>query len=77
MARALFETWRDSHRSTPLRLLGMGVSGLEDAGAGETAVGDRIDSRGDKDIDRVFDRINRRYGESKIVHGQTLRRKKP
>jgi DNA polymerase-4 len=77
MARALFETWRESHRSTPLRLLGMGVSGLEQAGAGETAVGDRIDSRGEEDIDRVFDRINRRYGESKIVHGQTLRRKKP
>ncbi|RPH96976.1 MAG: DNA polymerase IV [Lysobacterales bacterium] len=75
MARALFETWRESHRSTPLRLLGMGVSGLEDADTGEAA-GDRLDSRGERDIDRVFDRINRRYGESKIVHGQTLRRKK-
>jgi DNA polymerase-4 len=75
MARALFETWRESHRSTPLRLLGMGVSGLEDAGTGEAA-GDRLDSRGERDIDRVFDQINSRYGESKIVHGQTLRRKK-
>jgi hypothetical protein len=54
----------------------MGVSGLEDAGTGEAA-GDRLDSRGEGDIDRVFDRINSRYGESKIVHGQTLRRKKP
>jgi DNA polymerase-4 len=75
MARALFETWRDSHRSTPLRLLGMGVSGLEDAGTGEAA-GDRLDSRGERDIDRVFDQITRRYGASGLVHGQTLRRKK-
>jgi DNA polymerase-4 len=77
MARALFETWRDSHRSTPLRLLGMGVSGLEPAGVGEAAVGDRLDSHGEKAIDRVFDQINRRYGEAGIVHAQTLRRKKP
>lgn len=75
MARALFETWRESHRNTPLRLLGMGVSGLEDAGTGEAA-GDRIDSHGERDIDRVFDRINSRFGASGLVHGQTLRRKK-
>lgn len=76
MARALFETWRDSHRNTPLRLLGMGVSGLEDAATG-AAAGDRLDSRGECDIDRVADQINSRYGASGLVHGQTLRRKKP
>jgi DNA polymerase IV len=75
MARALLETWRDSHRNTPLRLLGVGVSGLEIADTG-AAAGDRADSRGERDIDRVFDQINSRYGESRIVHGQTLRRKK-
>ena len=75
MARALFETWRDSHRNTPLRLLGMGVSGLEDAATGEAA-GDRLDSRGERDIDRLTDQINSRYGASGLVHGQTLRRKK-
>ncbi|MGK2927114.1 MAG: DNA polymerase IV [Lysobacterales bacterium] len=76
MARALFETWRESHGNTPLRLLGMGVSGLEDAATG-AAAGDRLDSRGERDIDRVFDQINSRYGAAGLVHGQTLRRKKP
>ena len=76
MARALFENWRESHRATPVRLLGMGVSGLEDALPSADSAGDRLDSRGEERIDRVFDDINRRYGDAGIVHGQTLRRKK-
>jgi DNA polymerase-4 len=76
MARALFENWRASHRATPIRLLGVGAAGLEPANTGEQAVGDRRDSRAERDIDRVFDDINRRYGEAGIVHGQVLRRKK-
>jgi DNA polymerase-4 len=76
MARALFENWRDAHRATPLRLLGMGVSGLEDAGSGKQTVGDQLDSRGEQDVDRVSDQINKRYGGGKLVHAQTLRRKK-
>ncbi len=76
MARALFENWRASHRATPIRLLGVGAAGLEPANAGEQAVGDQRDSRAERDIDRVFDDINRRYGEAGIVHGQVLRRKK-
>jgi DNA polymerase-4 len=77
MARALFENWRESHRTTPVRLLGMGVTGLEEAESSDHDTGDRLDSRGEQEIDRVFDSINRRYGEARIVHGQTLRRKKP
>lgn len=77
MARALFETWRESHRTTSVRLLGMGVSGLEEENSAEQSQGDRLDSVGEQSIDQVFDRINRRYGDAKIVHGQTLRRKKP
>ena len=76
MARALFENWRESHRTTPVRLLGVGVTGLEEAESSDHDTGDRIDSRGEQEIDRVFDSINRRYGEARIVHGQTLRRKK-
>ena len=37
MARALFENWRESHRTTPVRLLGMGVTGLEEADSPITA----------------------------------------
>jgi DNA polymerase-4 len=76
MARALFEKWRDGHRTTAVRLLGMGVCGLEDAEASDHDAGDRLDSSGEQTIDRVFDSINQRYGDAKIVHGQTLRRKK-
>jgi len=76
MARALFENWRENHRTTAIRLLGMGVSGLEDAQSPAGSAGDNLDSRGEREIDRVFDSINQRYGDAKIVHGQTLRRKK-
>jgi len=76
MARALFEKWRESHKTTAVRLLGMGVTGLEDADSRDHDTGDRLDSSSDQEIDRVFDSINQRYGEAKIVHGQTLRRKK-
>jgi DNA polymerase-4 len=76
MARALFENWRAGHRATPIRLLGMGVSGLEPANAGEQSQGDQSDSRAERDIDRVFDEINRRYGDAGVVHGQVLRRKR-
>jgi len=76
MARALFETWRVKHLTTPVRLLGMGVSGLETLQQDENARGDQLDSRGDENLDKVFDRINQRYGEAKIVHGLALPRKK-
>jgi DNA polymerase-4 len=77
MARALFENWRSDHRTTPLRLLGVGVTGLEPGGSGARAVGDNLDSRGEQDIDRVVDQINRRFGAAGLSHAQTLRRKKP
>lgn len=76
MARALFETWRAEHRTTALRLLGMGVSGLEPESFEGKARGDQLDSRSEKSLDRVLDRINQRYGDSKIVHGLSLRRPK-
>jgi DNA polymerase-4 len=75
MARALFEKWRASHRSTPIRLIGVGVTGLEPANAGEESAGDLADSREEQNIDRVADEINRRYGGAGIVHAQTLKRR--
>ncbi len=76
MARALFENWRESHKTTPVRLLGMGVSGLEKTHAADHLAGDLVDSRSEQALDRVFDSINERWGEARIVHGQTLRTKK-
>jgi DNA polymerase-4 len=75
MARALFEKWRASHASTPVRLLGMGVSGLEDAGEQAWDLGDQVDSSADQRLDRVFDDINARFGDSVIAHGRTIKRK--
>ena len=59
-----------------MRLLGMGVSGLEPENAEGKARGDQLDSRNEKSLDRVFDRINQRFGDQKIVHGLSLRHRK-
>jgi len=77
MARALFENWRENHQSTPVRLLGIGVSGLELTHSADHEAGDLGDSRAEQELDRVFDTINRRWGAAGIVHAQTLKRKKP
>jgi DNA polymerase-4 len=71
VARALFENWREAQRSTPLRLLGVGVSGLEPRSP-DDAGGSR-----QRTIDHVSDRINRRFGAAAVTHAQTLRRRKP
>jgi DNA polymerase-4 len=76
MARALFESWRDTHRTTPVRLLGMGVSGLENEQDRGSHQGDQLDSSQERSLDRVFDRINERFGNSGIVHGLAFRRGK-
>ena len=73
MARALFESWRDKHKTTPVRLIGMGVTGLEREKSFGNAAGDRLDSSTDISLDKVLDRINQRYGDAKIVHGLALR----
>jgi DNA polymerase-4 len=76
MARALFESWREKHKTTPVRLIGMGVTGLEQESGDGKAAGDRLDSSTEKSLDKVLDRINQRYGDTKIVHGLALRRSK-
>lgn len=76
MARALFENWRDQHRTTPVRLIGMGVTGLEQESSDGKAAGDRLDSSTERSLDQVLDRINQRYGDFKIFHGLALRRSK-
>ena len=53
----------------------MGVSGREPENAEGKARGDQLDSRSEQSLDRVFDRINQRFGETKIVHGLSMRKK--
>ena len=75
LARALLMRWRGEHPATPVRLLGIGVTGLEgDEGAGHLA-GDSADDNAARRVDRVFDSINRRY-EGGVVHGRTLKRER-
>jgi len=84
LARALFEFWWSANLATPVRLLGVGVSGLEhrfgEAGTGSgikgNQLGNQIDSRSEQRLDAVFDTINSRYGKGGIVHGLTLRRRR-
>jgi DNA polymerase-4 len=72
LARALFTTWQAQHRSTAVRLLGMGVSSLE-PDAGPADPGDREAGKG---VDDVVDAINRRFGRDGIAHARTLLRRK-
>ncbi len=71
MARALFEAWRAEHRTTPVRLLGVGTSNFED----EPRPGESPDTK-NRRLDRVLDGIRDRFGEDRIAHGQALRRRK-
>lgn len=73
-ARGLLQTWLDAHMNTPVRLLGLGVSGLEEP----DARGIDYDSAAQKALDRTFDEIKRRYGDDKATHGLALKAgKKP
>ncbi|MDT8319202.1 MAG: DNA polymerase IV [Xanthomonadales bacterium] len=92
LARALLEAWREDHQGTPVRLLGMGVTGIEGNAAkcrvsdsmrenastngASERIGEQLDSQDERGIDRVFDRIKHRFGSAGIAHAQTLRRKK-
>lgn len=77
LARALFEGWRAGQRSTPVRLLGVGLGGLE-AGSDEPVANAAMRLRGIDSgrLDSVVDSINRRFGQDGIVHAQTLRRRR-
>jgi DNA polymerase-4 len=68
-ARALLDTWLLEHAGTPVRLLGMGVSGLEE----RDAHGIEYDTQAQQALDRTMDEIKRRYGEEKAVHALALR----
>ena len=68
-ARALLQTWLDANLNTAVRLLGVGVSGLEEP----DARGIEYDTSQQKALDKTLDEINRRYGENKATHGLALR----
>lgn len=68
MARALFESWRREHASTPVRLIGMGARNFEP--------GESHPDGMQGGVDAVFDRIQQRFGDAGIVHGLAMTRRK-
>jgi len=62
VAKGLLGTWLSDHAHTPVRLLGVGVSGLQEAA--ETGA----------ELDQALDRITRRYGRGKITRALSLER---
>ena len=68
-ARALLQTWLQEHVNTPVRLLGVGLSGLEEP----DGQSDDHDSAAQKALDKTMDEIKKRYGEDKAVHALGLK----
>lgn len=68
-ARSLLQQWLELHRNTPVRLLGIGVSGLEDAeNAGMTG-----DSVKQTVLDSTLDEIARRFGTGAATRALTIK----
>jgi DNA polymerase-4 len=65
VARSLLRTWLESNSNTPVRLLGVGVSGLEES-SGETG-----------QIDQALDEISDKYGANIIGRGLAMKKNKP
>ena len=68
-ARALLKTWLQQHLNTPVRLLGIGLTGLEEP----DDRGIDYDTAAQKALDKTLDEIKRRYGEDKATRALALR----
>lgn len=69
-ARNLLNTWLQQHLNTPVRLLGVGVSGLEKP----DEHGIDYDSATQKALDKTLDEIKRRYGDDKATRALALKK---
>jgi len=70
-ARNLLNTWLQQHLNTPVRLLGVGVSGLEEP----DEHGIEYDSANQKALDKTLDEIKRRYGDDKATRALALKKR--
>jgi DNA polymerase-4 len=68
-AHTLLQTWLQENSNTPLRLLGVGVSGLE----AHDKRGIDYDTAAHKALDKTVDEIKRRYGEDKAMRALAMR----
>lgn len=70
-ARTLLEAWLAEHRNTPVRLLGLGLSGLEQSGG----QGGPYDARRQSKLDETLDAIRKKYGDDKATRALALKNK--
>lgn len=68
-ARDLLQKWLQEHLNTPVRLLGVGVSGLEEP----DGRGIEYDTVAQKALDKTLDEIKRRYGDDKATRALALK----
>jgi DNA polymerase-4 len=68
-ARNMLNIWLQQHLNTPVRLLGVGVSGLEKP----DEHGIEYDSATQKALDKTLDEIKRRYGDDKATRALALK----
>jgi hypothetical protein len=61
----------------PARLVGMGVSGLDDTGQAQGLLFDREDRKKQGRVDAVADKIKERFGTGALRRGSNLRTKTP
>ena len=71
-ASLLLQAWLDRHHNTPVRLLGVGVSGLETP----ARHGLVFDTARQTALDQTLDEIKRRYGDDKAMRALALKHKK-
>lgn len=71
-ARDLLNAWLQQHANTPVRLLGVGVSGLEKP----DEHGIQYDTATQKALDNTMDEIKRRYGDDKATRALALKTQK-
>jgi DNA polymerase-4 len=72
-ARDLLRKWFENHQNIPVRLLGVGLTGLENRGES----GGEIDTASQKARDAAMDASKQRFGQDKAVHGLELTSRKP
>jgi DNA polymerase-4 len=61
----------------PVRLLGMGVSGIDESGLRQGLLFDREDRQKQSGVDAVADQIRERFGASALRRGSSLDPQKP